>query len=139
MEICLMALGRNGESFADGVECSSEAPDGRLDEPKAVRGIQRQITMNRTGIAGGSKPCGARPPTALMVSFIDDLREEYGGEPICAVPPIAASTYYRHKAREAAPRCALPEHSATSNSAKRSAACVRTASRYMACVGYGAS
>lgn len=38
-----------------------------------------------------------------MVAFIDDHREEYGVEPICAVLPIAPSTYYAHKAREADP------------------------------------
>ena len=38
-----------------------------------------------------------------MVSFIDDHRWTYGVEPICAVLPIAPSTYYKHKAREAAP------------------------------------
>jgi transposase InsO family protein len=38
-----------------------------------------------------------------MVSFIDDHREEYGVEPICRVLPIAPSTYYQHKAREADP------------------------------------
>ncbi len=41
-----------------------------------------------------------------MVAFIDDHREEYGVEPICAMLPIAPSTYYSHKAREADPtRC----------------------------------
>lgn len=35
-----------------------------------------------------------------MVSFIDEHREEYGVEPICAMLPIAPSTYYEHKARE---------------------------------------
>jgi len=39
-----------------------------------------------------------------MVAFIDDHRAEYGVEPICAVLPIAPSTYYAHKAREADPR-----------------------------------
>ena len=38
-----------------------------------------------------------------MISFIDDYREEYGVEPICAVLPIAPSTYYACKAREADP------------------------------------
>ena len=38
-----------------------------------------------------------------MVSFIDDHREEYGVEPICSVLPIAPSTYYVRKAREADP------------------------------------
>ena len=35
--------------------------------------------------------------------FIDDHREVYGVEPICAVLPIAPSTYYSYKAREADP------------------------------------
>ncbi len=43
-----------------------------------------------------------------MVSFIDDHREEYGVEPICAVVPIAPSTYYEDKAREADPERAPP-------------------------------
>lgn len=38
-----------------------------------------------------------------MVAFIDDHRGEYGVEPICRVLPIAPSTYYAHKAREADP------------------------------------
>ena len=38
-----------------------------------------------------------------MVSFIDDHREVYGVEPICAVVPIAPSTYYEMKARERDP------------------------------------
>jgi putative transposase len=38
-----------------------------------------------------------------MVAFIDDHKMEYGVEPICRVLPIAPSTYYWHKAREADP------------------------------------
>jgi transposase InsO family protein len=38
-----------------------------------------------------------------MTAFIDDHREVYGVEPICAVLPIAPSTYYAAKAREADP------------------------------------
>lgn len=38
-----------------------------------------------------------------MVSFIDDHREVYGVEPICAVLPIAPSTYYAHKAQQRDP------------------------------------
>ena len=43
-----------------------------------------------------------------MVAFIDEHREAYGVEPICAVLPIAPSTYYAHKARQTDPerRCA---------------------------------
>ncbi len=38
-----------------------------------------------------------------MVWFIDTHRGVYGVEPICAVLPIAPSTYYEHKARQADP------------------------------------
>ena len=38
-----------------------------------------------------------------MVTFVDEHRDEYGVEPICRVPPIAPSTYYEHKARQADP------------------------------------
>jgi len=38
-----------------------------------------------------------------MVSFIDKNRGNYGVEPICAVIPIAPSTYYEEKARQADP------------------------------------
>jgi transposase InsO family protein len=38
-----------------------------------------------------------------MTSFIDDHRGAYGVEPICEVLPIAPSTYYAVKAREADP------------------------------------
>ncbi len=39
-----------------------------------------------------------------MLSFIDQHRQDYGVEPICKVLPIAPSTYYEHKAREADPK-----------------------------------
>ena len=38
-----------------------------------------------------------------MTSFIDDHREVYGVEPICTVLPIAPSTYYEQKVRQADP------------------------------------
>ena len=38
-----------------------------------------------------------------MVAFIDAHRETYGVEPICAVLPIAPSTYYEQKVRQADP------------------------------------
>ena len=39
----------------------------------------------------------------MMVSFIDEHREEYGVEPICAQLPIAPSIYYEQKARDVDP------------------------------------
>ena len=38
------------------------------------------------------------------MSFIDAQRRKHGVEPICALLPIAPSTYYEHKARHADPR-----------------------------------
>jgi transposase InsO family protein len=38
-----------------------------------------------------------------MVRFIDDHRDTHGIESICAVVPIAPSTYFRHKARHTDP------------------------------------
>ena len=38
-----------------------------------------------------------------MVSFIDAHRDEYGVEPICALLPIAPSTYHRHRRQHCDP------------------------------------
>jgi putative transposase len=38
-----------------------------------------------------------------MVGYIDDHRDRFGVEPICAVLPIAPSTYFLHKARQQDP------------------------------------
>ena len=35
-----------------------------------------------------------------MVGFINDHRDQYGVEPICAVLPIAPSTYFRVRAQQ---------------------------------------
>ena len=40
----------------------------------------------------------------MMTEFIDEHRDEYGVEPICAQLPIAPSTYYEHKASQRDPR-----------------------------------
>ena len=39
----------------------------------------------------------------MMVSFIDDHRDEYGVEPICEMLPIAPSTFYERMARRVNP------------------------------------
>jgi transposase InsO family protein len=43
-----------------------------------------------------------------MVSYIDAHRESYGVEPICAVLPIAPSTYHAHKRLQAHPERRCP-------------------------------
>jgi putative transposase len=42
---------------------------------------------------------GARPPTALIVDYIDGHRDEFGVEPICRALQMAPSTYYAAKRR----------------------------------------
>jgi len=49
------------------------------------------------------RPGRARPQTEVMVSFIDQHRDIHWVEPICALLPMAPSTYYRHKTCEAHP------------------------------------
>jgi transposase InsO family protein len=44
----------------------------------------------------------------MMVAFVDEHRAEYGVEPICAELPIAPSTYYAHKMRQADPSKRAP-------------------------------
>src|SRR5699024_11809447 len=57
---------------------------------------------------------GARPPTALIVEYIDQHKHEFGGEPICrtltaAGTQIAPSTYYASKARPPSKRALRDE------------------------------
>ncbi|UIF88841.1 IS3 family transposase (plasmid) [Cupriavidus necator] len=44
-------------------------------------------------------PGGARPPSQVLNSFVDQHRESFGVEPICQVLQIAPSCYRRHAAR----------------------------------------
>ncbi|WP_454818563.1 IS3 family transposase [Labrys neptuniae] len=48
-------------------------------------------------------PGGDRPPTPVMIAFIDDHRRAYGVEPICNVLPIAPSTYREYVAKRIDP------------------------------------
>ncbi|MEE8375621.1 MAG: IS3 family transposase [Acidimicrobiia bacterium] len=49
--------------------------------------------------ASGFLRGGARPPTEMMVTYIDTHRSEFGVEPICRVLQVAPSTYYAAKSR----------------------------------------
>ncbi|MGH7710126.1 MAG: IS3 family transposase [Gemmatimonadaceae bacterium] len=111
-------------SIANKVGCSAEAlrswvrraerDEGRrpgltTEEQQRVRALEREIRELRRAneilrkASALFRPGGARPPRDLMVAFIDDHRETYGVEPICRVVPIAPSTYYEQKARQADP------------------------------------
>ena len=73
------------------------------------------MKMNRLGFSGGSiflrgwgrvfRAGGARPPTAVMVSFIDDHRGDHGVEPICAVLPISRRPILRIRRVRPGPSC----------------------------------
>ncbi|WP_244522791.1 IS3 family transposase [Geodermatophilus africanus] len=54
--------------------------------------------------ASGFLRGGARPPTAVIVEFIDAHREEHGVEPICEQLQVAPSTYYAAKTRRPSAR-----------------------------------
>ena len=43
-----------------------------------------------------------------MVTFIDQHRDTYGVEPLCAVLPIAPSTYFLQKRQQATPTTRSP-------------------------------
>ena len=55
-----------------------------------------------------------------MVAFVDAHGDKYGVEPICKVLPIAPSTYYEHKARQADPwTCAMRPCASCTGKSKR--------------------
>jgi len=58
-----------------------------------------------------------------MVGFIDDHREKFGVEPICAVLPIAPSRYYELKARDRDPDRRPAERGGTRDCATTSGVC----------------
>src|SRR5699024_2652829 len=69
--------------------------EARVRVGAGERDTQDRVSVFRSG--------GARPPTQVIVAYIDTYRDRFGVEPICAVLSehgitIAPSTYYAHKA-----------------------------------------
>ncbi|WP_413451243.1 IS3 family transposase [Georgenia phoenicis] len=54
--------------------------------------------------ASGFLRGGARPPTSVIVKYIDEHKEEFGVEPICTQLQVAPSTYYAAKKRSPSAR-----------------------------------
>jgi putative transposase len=59
--------------------------------------------------------CGARPPTAAIVAFIDAHHDRFGVEPICRVLSehgcqIAPNSYWTHKKRSPSARAIRDEY-----------------------------
>ena len=69
-----------------------------------------------------------------MVTFIDQHRDTYGVEPICAVLPIAPSTYFLRKAQQRRLARGRRARGATTSCARRFSACGTTTNR---CTGRG--
>ncbi|MCZ6737384.1 MAG: IS3 family transposase [Actinobacteria bacterium] len=73
-------------------------------EAERIRELERENReLRRANVilksASGFLRGGARPPTAVMVNYIDAHRSEFGVEPICRVLQVAPSTYYAAKSR----------------------------------------
>jgi len=74
-----------------------------------------------------------------MVGFIDDHRETFGVEPMCAVLPIAPSRYYELKARDRGPDRDQRERGETRDCATTSVACGGSIARSTASAKSGSS
>ena len=110
--------GKRGWSVQFGAR-SAQGARARESELKRANEILRKASAF-------FRPGGARPPTEVMVSFIDAHRAEYGVESICAQLPIAPSQYYEHKAREARSGALAAAAAARSRArCRRFAACTR--------------
>ncbi|HIG53060.1 MAG TPA: IS3 family transposase [Candidatus Handelsmanbacteria bacterium] len=106
-------IGCTGETLRTWVR-KTEVDTGRRDgmtssEREQIKALERENReLRRTNeilrkASAFFAPGGARPPSEVMVKFIDDHRKLYGVEPICRVLPMAPSTYYEQKARQADP------------------------------------
>ncbi|MGP5673854.1 IS3 family transposase, partial [Brachybacterium alimentarium] len=83
-----------------------------IELEKEVRELRRANSILRS--ASAFFRGGARPPTALIVEYIDQHKHEFGVEPICrtltaAGTQIAPSTYYASKARPPSKRALRDE------------------------------
>jgi hypothetical protein len=82
------------------------ADDGGTGTAQAARARELRVAAGERDPAEGVgvfRPGGARPPSEVMVGFIDAHRETYGVEPICGGLPIAPALYYELTAREREP------------------------------------
>lgn len=86
------------------------APGISLEDAERMKRLEqenRELRRANDPSAGvGFLRGGARPPTEVIVAFIDANRAELGVEPICRVLQIAPSTYYAAKTRPVSARAA---------------------------------
>lgn len=68
-------------------------------------------SLKRHGKSSGAlRPGGIEPSPQEMIAVVDEHREAYGVESICAELPIAPSTHYEHQARECEPERGPERH-----------------------------
>src|SRR5439155_676513 len=108
----------SGCGSVSGTTASARGDDGRAAAAARARARESGAAPGERDPAEGVRvfrPGGARPPTEVMVAFIDAEREAHGVEPICAQLPIAPATYYAQKAqaRDPAKRSARAQRVAT--------------------------
>ncbi|MEX1249161.1 MAG: IS3 family transposase [Acidimicrobiia bacterium] len=83
------------EGVGPGTTTEDAARIKKLEQENRELRRANEILKRASGFLRG----GARPPTEVMVSFIDDNRDDFGVEPICDVLQVAPSTYYAAKSR----------------------------------------
>ena len=100
--------GTGSRDEPDRVE-SGRSPAPRSAESEEVRALRRRVVgagtrpeRNPQDLGRVFRPGGARPPTQMIVDYIDSHRGRFGVEPICAVLAeagiqIAPSTYYTRR------------------------------------------
>ena len=92
-----------GAASRAGRRPASGSDDRRAGAVQAARARERRAAAGERDPAQGVgvfRAGGARPPSEVMVAFIDAHRATYGVEPICAVLPIAPSVYYERQGPE---------------------------------------
>ena len=87
---------------------AGKRPGLTTDERQRLKDLEREVFERRRANEILKKASvfhagGARPPSEVMVRFIDEYREAHGVEPVCAVLPIAPSVYHEYKQRECKP------------------------------------
>ena len=118
-------------------------PGPKSEEDERLKALERENRELRRAneilrkAAAFFRPGGDRPPRDVMVSFIDTHRRRTGVEPICRELPIAPSTYYESKAREAGRAPVRRERDVTRSCGRRSGGCGRRTSGCTGCARYG--
>ena len=96
---------RQGSTFTEAIqsERSSRALSPASEGTRARESRSQACERDTAQGVGIFRSGGARPPSEVMVSFVDEHRDVFGVEPICAQLPIATATYYTHRARRLDP------------------------------------